>query len=274
MSQISDKKSGSFGDFQNLCNKIGSNTARLTKTAHISQFYGNYCGDLQVLLELILPKATKRIYNMGKKKIWKIFGLILNIDEKELINDYQDGINAGMIGNVISNAYSNVISNNNNFANQKKKTILSMYDVNEYLKKLTTVTKEMDQFKLLNEVTSKCNINDLKWFLRLMDKDLKVDAGTKTVLDGIDSKAYKAFQMKANIGYIVNQLSMGNQLTSNGAALMIPMKPMLAQACKSYEMAFIKCKSGLIYAEIKYDGERVQIHWDGICAYVYIYAIY
>lgn len=34
---------------------------------------------------------------------------------------------------------------------------------------------------------------------------------------------------------------------------------MLADACKSVEQAFIKCKNPIM-AEVKYDGERLQIH--------------
>lgn len=34
---------------------------------------------------------------------------------------------------------------------------------------------------------------------------------------------------------------------------------MLADACKSVEQAFQKCKNDII-AEVKYDGERLQIH--------------
>ena len=40
---------------------------------------------------------------------------------------------------------------------------------------------------------------------------------------------------------------------------MTPVQPMLAQACKSVDMAFEKCPNGM-YSEIKYDGERVQLH--------------
>lgn len=40
---------------------------------------------------------------------------------------------------------------------------------------------------------------------------------------------------------------------------MHPVLPMLAEPCKSIDMAFLKCPNG-IYAEIKYDGERVQLH--------------
>ena len=43
---------------------------------------------------------------------------------------------------------------------------------------------------------------------------------------------------------------------------MTPVQPMLAQACKSVDMAFDKCPNGM-YSEIKYDGERVQLHKQG-----------
>lgn len=35
-----------------------------------------------------------------------------------------------------------------------------------------------------------------------------------------------------------------------------------AEACKSIEYAMKKCPNGM-YSEIKYDGERVQVHKDG-----------
>jgi DNA ligase-3 len=37
-----------------------------------------------------------------------------------------------------------------------------------------------------------------------------------------------------------------------------PFRPQLAAPCKSYELAIKKCPGG-IYAEIKYDGERIQV---------------
>ena len=41
-----------------------------------------------------------------------------------------------------------------------------------------------------------------------------------------------------------------------------PVQPMLAQACKSVNQAFAKCPNG-VYSEVKYDGERVQLHKSG-----------
>ncbi|XP_071369583.1 BRCA2-interacting transcriptional repressor EMSY-like [Centroberyx affinis] len=43
---------------------------------------------------------------------------------------------------------------------------------------------------------------------------------------------------------------------------MTPVQPMLAEACKSIEYAMKKCPNGM-YSEIKYDGERVQVHKNG-----------
>lgn len=43
---------------------------------------------------------------------------------------------------------------------------------------------------------------------------------------------------------------------------MTPVLPMLAEACRSVDQAMKKCPNGF-YAEIKYDGERVQLHKRG-----------
>ena len=40
---------------------------------------------------------------------------------------------------------------------------------------------------------------------------------------------------------------------------MTPVLPMLAEACKSVAFALERCPNGM-YSEIKYDGERVQVH--------------
>lgn len=53
--------------------------------------------------------------------------------------------------------------------------------------------------------------------------------------------------------------------TASGRAdiqLMSPISPMLAEACKSVERAILKCPDGM-YSEIKYDGERIQLHKSG-----------
>ncbi|KAK3104567.1 hypothetical protein FSP39_005106 [Pinctada imbricata] len=73
-----------------------------------------------------------------------------------------------------------------------------------------------------------------------------------------------------NLQDIVDRVMEGRESSKPGmkkqlsvkASLMTPILPMLAEACRSVEYAMKKCPNGF-YSEIKYDGERVQIHKKG-----------
>ncbi|KAM3842187.1 DNA ligase 3-like, partial [Diretmus argenteus] len=117
-----------------------------------------------------------------------------------------------------------------------------------------------------------CTSNDLKCIIRLIKHDLKMNAGAKHVLDAVDPNAYDAFKASRNLGDVIERVLRNQQEASNGsgprklltveASLMTPVQPMLAEACKSVEYAMKKCPNGM-YSEIKYDGERVQVHKNG-----------
>lgn len=108
--------------------------------------------------------------------------------------------------------------------------------------------------------------------VRLIKHDLRINAGAKHILDGLDPNAYAAFQASRNLKDVVERI-VKNQDESGGkpgmskklsvrASLMTPVLPMLAEACRSVDYAMKKCPNGF-YAEIKYDGERVQVHKKG-----------
>lgn len=87
-------------------------------------------------------------------------------------------------------------------------------------------------------------------------------------MDALDPNAYEAWQASSNLKQVIEKWEANKEgkykipgLTktlSINATLMTPVKPMLADACKSIEQAFKKCPNGM-YSEIKYDGERVQV---------------
>ena len=87
-------------------------------------------------------------------------------------------------------------------------------------------------------------------------------------MDALDPNAYQAWQASSNLKQVIEkwELNKGEKSKIPGlkktmsikATLMTPVKPMLADACKSIEQAFKKCPNGM-YSEIKYDGERVQV---------------
>lgn len=81
----------------------------------------------------------------------------------------------------------------------------------------------------------------------LSDQAWKVQSDLKRIIRRVASAAGKG---------------VGKQHISVQLELMTPCKPMLAEACKTYDKAIKKCPNGM-YAGIKYDGERIQVHYDG-----------
>ena len=87
-------------------------------------------------------------------------------------------------------------------------------------------------------------------------------------MDALDPNAYQAWQASSNLKQVIEKWESNKgekskipglkKTMSIKATLMTPVKPMLADACKSIEQAFKKCPNGM-YSEIKYDGERVQV---------------
>ncbi|GFT25464.1 DNA ligase 3, partial [Nephila pilipes] len=87
-------------------------------------------------------------------------------------------------------------------------------------------------------------------------------------LEAIHPSAYEAFQASRNLEDIVKRCkkagkkgNLDDHLDAK-STLMTPVLPMLAMACKDLELPFKKYPEGF-YVEIKYDGERVQIHKRG-----------
>lgn len=103
------------------------------------------------------------------------------------------------------------------------------------------------------------------------------------VFQALHSHAYEAYTRQSNLANIINHYAKARKAGKTGGAasasassssatlarsssigmmVMTPVKPMLAKACKSFEECIRRCPEGF-FAEIKYDGERVQIHKNG-----------
>lgn len=214
---------------------------------------------MYTFLKLILPNTSNRVYNLNSKQLVKLYSKIFDCDFEEMSTHLNQGD--------VSETCRSFFSKSENLKPAEKST-LTIHQVDKYLDEITKVTKETDQLSLLEKITKKCTKNDLRTFIRLVKKDLRIDAGAKNILDAVSPNAYSAFQVSQDLKKVVERindldkkpgLKKDLSITIN---LMTPVKPMLADACKSVESAFMKCKSGIL-AEIKYDGERLQLHKDG-----------
>uniref|UniRef100_A0A8C5HQQ7 DNA ligase n=1 Tax=Gouania willdenowi TaxID=441366 RepID=A0A8C5HQQ7_GOUWI len=258
-----------FREFRKLCAMVAENPSYNVKTQIIEKFLrkgsvgDKFHGDLYLTVKLLLPGVVKSVYNLNDKQIVKLFSRIFRCDQDDMVRDLEQGD--------VSETVRMFFDDSKSFP-PAAKSLLTIQEVDASLTRLAQLTKEDEQQSELEDIAKKCTSNDLKCIIRLIKHDLKMNSGAKHVLDALDPNAYDAFKASRNLGDVVERVLRNQQEASNGsgqrklltveASLMTPVQPMLAEACKSIEYAMKKCPNGM-YSEIKYDGERVQVHKSG-----------
>lgn len=264
LSTVVDKKNHQvhrdclFREFRRLVADISNENSYLEKTKLVREIFkkgsdGNgFKGDITLWCRLLLPGVSKRIYNLQNKQLIKLFSKIFETEQ----NDMLEHLEQGDIGETIQKF----------FEESKKikpatKSKLTVRDVDEFLEELSKITKEDEQIDHFKSIVTKCTPNDLKIIIRLIRHDLRMNAGAKHILQGIHPDAYEVYQSLRDLDAVVSKClrDSNKEVVKASVSLMIPCLPMLAEACKSVEQAMTKCPNGM-YSEIKYDGERVQIH--------------
>uniref|UniRef100_A0A4W6CUV6 DNA ligase n=1 Tax=Lates calcarifer TaxID=8187 RepID=A0A4W6CUV6_LATCA len=251
-----------FREFRKLCAMVAENNSYNAKTQIIEKYLkkgsagDKFHGDLFLTVKLLLPGVIKSVYNLNDKQIVKLFSRIFRCDQDAMVRDLEQGD--------VSETVRMFFEESKSFP-PAAKSLLTIQEVDASLTRLAQLTKEDEQ-------QTECTSNDLKCIIRLIKHDLKMNAGAKHVLDAVDPNAYDAFKASRNLGDVIERVLRNQQEASNGsgprklltveASLMTPVQPMLAEACKSIEYAMKKCPNGM-YSEIKYDGERVQVHKNG-----------
>ncbi|NXF29718.1 DNLI3 ligase, partial [Nyctibius bracteatus] len=256
-------------EFRKLCAMVAEKPSYNVKTQIIQDFLkkgsggDGFHGDVYLTIKLLLPGVIKIVYNLNDKQIVKLFSRIFNCSQEEMVRDLEQGDVSETIRLFFEQSKS---------CPPAAKSVLTIQEVDEFLIQLSKLTKEDDQQSVLQHISRRCTGNDLKCIIRLIKHDLKMNAGAKHVLDALDPNAYEAFKASRNLQDVVERVLKNQQeaekmpglkrTLSVQASLMTPVQPMLAEACKSIAYAMKKCPNGM-YAEIKYDGERVQVHKNG-----------
>lgn len=266
-------KDNAFRQFRKICALLANESGYLNKTAILREFFksgsdgkSGFKGDLYLWCKLLLPNIDKRLYNLQSKQLVKIFSKVFDTDQDDMLEYLENGDIAETIA---------VFFEKSSKCKPAKTSVLTLYEVDEYLDKLSQLSRMVDQTKFFDKLCGVCTTNDLKMLIRLIKHDLRINAGPKPVLDALDEDAYQAFQTSRNLEHVVKQVLSGHHRSSSPSSsstptkkvkisisLLTPVLPMLAEACKSMEYAMKKCPNGM-YAEVKYDGERVQLHKSG-----------
>ncbi|QHR82671.1 DNA ligase [Brazilian porcupinepox virus 1] len=238
-----------FRDFRKLCNLVANTHKYTDKTKIINNFINKYENNSRYLIiKMLLPHINSRIYHINDKQLIKIFSKILNHNSSDMYEDLEKGYIEDTVKTFFDNSNSDIIP--------IKKSILTLRDVDSFLNHLYKLTKEKEQTEFLKKVTSISTSNDIKCFILFIKNDLRIKAGTKCVLDALHKDAYKYFKNSQDLKLIFDNIN--NESIKNKITPMVSISPMLADVCKSMDN-FKDIDNGLIL-EIKYDGERVQVH--------------
>lgn len=251
-------KFDSFKTFCKLCEVISSVSKYTDKSEAVNLFVtrDGYDGDLLLLVRMLIPGSDLRVYNLKEKQLIKLFSNIFSWNAEELTEDFNL---SGDVSVTIRKFFEKSCESD-------RKSQLSNQDVDKWLDKLTELTKEEDQQQHLSRIANRTTPLELQYVLRLIKKDLRFNAGAKHILEGIKIGAYEAYQNSRDLKAVIEKCQlMGSDeklLTDSGISLGVPVKPMLAEPCRSVEQAMKTCVNGM-YSEIKYDGERLQLHKNG-----------
>lgn len=250
----------SFSDFRLVRDLVASEPSNTAKSQIIGEALDEVDEDwdLHVWIRLLLPGLDKRTYNMQNKKMVKLWAKIFGLEEDELM----DGLEKQQVADVFVRGFER-----SKGTRPKKMSKITVGEVDEFLERLSRLSKEDEQEEELRDMAEMCTVEDLRVIVMLIKRDLRMDAGPKTVLDGLHEDAYEAFNSSRDLELIVDkvcklrrgEIKKGEDPFELEARPMRPLRPMTANPCKSSESAFEKLPGG-VAADLKYDGERVQVH--------------
>eukprot|EP01061_Rhynchopus_euleeides_P037265 TRINITY_DN6327_c0_g1_i5.p1 TRINITY_DN6327_c0_g1~~TRINITY_DN6327_c0_g1_i5.p1 ORF type:complete len:579 (+),score=215.55 TRINITY_DN6327_c0_g1_i5:123-1739(+) len=248
---------GLMRNFTSLCKQISTEPQLTVKTEIMKGFLEQYTGDKALLYRLVLPVIAQRKYHIGDVKLITLLARITNRAEGEVKDLFSK-----QCGNDIS-----VVVKKLHMAGKTRSTsTLTLADVDDFLERLSKLTTDDKQQAEIASFAKTASPEELKWTFRMIKNDLKLGAGKRSLLDALHPKAYETFKAASNLTVLIQTLFGGGPVPASHAEAPlkhhVPISPQLARAAQSLDDVVNRCPQGF-YSEIKYDGERIQIHKQG-----------
>ncbi|XP_076808951.1 DNA ligase 4-like isoform X1 [Clavelina lepadiformis] len=245
-----------FNDFVNRWKKIQHSSTSVKSNSFFPAF------------RLILPQLDKERLSYGVKEMLlaKLYIDVLGLsksgqDAKKLLEYRNPKRNSVSAGDFAEIAFRHVLS---------KRCIsdgkLTIAEINQFLDDLAKYNnekrKDMVKKTLLNLIQKTSSIEQ-KWLIRIMLKDTKLKLGHKIMLKVFHPDAEEVYNITTSLRQVCERLpDIDVCLSDAEIELFQPFRPMLALNAKLEEIEkLMDYKPFLI--EIKYDGERSQVHKDG-----------
>lgn len=185
-----------FEAFQKVCEEVKSNSSHLQKTKIIRDFAAGLTSSNKALFfRLLMIHTDKRIYYLDNKQLVKLFATVFRADQQKMTDHF--------------NSSGDVSQTIEEYAKESKEIRakggqITCDEVEKSLTLLATKTKEHEHVEFLNNLLPKMSAAEVRVFVRLIRKDLRVDAGSKIILDAISPTAYAAYQTNNDLKSILS----------------------------------------------------------------------
>ncbi|VDN12143.1 unnamed protein product [Dibothriocephalus latus] len=270
-------KETTFEDFVELVDALTACSSHKRKSEIVSNFVhqgpgGSLHNETALVLKLLLPGISARIYNVKDKQLVNYFSDILMVSREAMLEDLEKGD--------VAMTLCKFFQRSGHIRPASRGTVL-LKTIDAWLDELAEASGGDQCTDVLRKCSKLLTADEFTVFIRLIKKDLRISAGAKNILCGLDPNAYEAFQASRDLELVVKKLrerGFSNRASTSSSdarpklsrnlsisiKLSTPVLPMLAEPCRSAEMALEKGhKGGGLLVEIKYDGERLQLHKKG-----------
>ncbi|CAD2220599.1 hypothetical protein AGDE_15981 [Angomonas deanei] len=251
--------------FGQLCEQVTNEPSLTIKEEIIRGFVSRFSGNLTLLAKLLLPKYANRIYYAQEKQLIRVLSVVLCVPEDDLKTEWNKN---GCVAETAQKFFKPTASVD---SSGWCKMTLDTFD--EYLNKMAAASTETNRIDVVTDFLKHACGKTVYLFFRELKQDMRLGAGLRIVLAGLHPNAYQIFQHTANLEQVVEQIKKADTVTKTGSTgqvitrgvvsaqikLGVPLAPMLAAPSKSIDYVLSKCPNGA-FSEVKYDGERIQIH--------------
>ncbi|CAI4224611.1 unnamed protein product [Auanema sp. JU1783] len=248
-------KSNMFCRFCVVCEMVAITGVTEQKIDSIHNFlHRDETIDVETFVRLLMPKHDRRVYNITEKGILKSFAKMYHFDYVELENVYK------MCGDVSLTVRKAM---EDHALGETYAVPWGVQKIDRFLDRLSEMTEFRDQSKHLSYAFMQMTTVEVMYLIRLIMKDLKINLRANDVLRAMHRKAYMFYKHSHSLDDLFEMYTSGElekmRVTMSKVYISIPTIPMTTKSCSSMAKALSTFEAGL-YAEIKYDGVRVQIH--------------
>lgn len=144
---------------------------------------------------------------------------------------------------------------------------LSIGKLNAYLDAIANPqTKRIEVENIFTQIITSTTAKDQKWIVRIILKKMNLGIAERRILSVYHSKAYCLYERMTYLSRVCHLVDTGKAEEADDTevvALFQPLRCMLCEQAKLPRLPFMLRDQNL-YAELKMDGERFQIHKEGL----------